>query len=114
MDIFISTAILQIALLIAAFAQIILKRAAAVKHQSSVEDYLNTQVIAAYTLMLITTFITIYSYKVLPLSLGAVIGSMSYIYVTALSVRLLNEKITRRKIFALALIVVGVIIFSLS
>ena len=114
MDIIISAGILQIALIIAAFAQIMLKRAAAVKHQSPIGDYLNPTVIAAYFLMFITTFITIYSYKVLPLSLGAVLGSMSYIYVTALSVRLLNEKITRRKIFALALIIVGVIVFSLS
>ena len=91
-----------------------LKRAATVKHSSPIEEYLNPTVIGAYFLMLITTFITIYSYKVLPLSLGAVIGSMSYIYVTALSVHLLNEKITRQKIFALALIVVGVIVFSLS
>lgn len=114
MDIIISAGILQTALIIAAFAQIMLKRAAAVKRASIIEEYLNPQVIAAYVLMLITTFITIYSYKVLPLSLGAVLGSMSYIYVTALSVRLLHEKITRRKIFALSLIIVGVIIFSLS
>ncbi len=114
MDIIISAAILQSALIIAAFAQIMLKRAANVKRSSPIEDYLNPTVIAAYFLMFITTFITIYSYKVLPLSLGAVLGSMSYIYVTVLSVRLLNEKITRRKIFALALIIVGVIVFSLS
>ena len=114
MDTLISAGILQTALIIAAFAQIMLKRAATVKHSSPVEEYLNPTVLGAYFLMFITTFITIYSYKILPLSLGAVIGSMSYVYVTALSVRLLDEKITRRKVFALALIIVGVIVFSLS
>ncbi|MBQ9478514.1 MAG: hypothetical protein IJU71_03085 [Selenomonadaceae bacterium] len=114
MDIFISALILQIILIVSAFAQIMLKRAAQVKHASPINDYLNPLVIGAYIILLATTFPTIYVYKVLPLSLGSVLSSMGYIYVTAMSVRLLDEKITRRKIFALALITIGVIVFSVS
>ena len=114
MEIIIHTGILQISLIIAAIAQVLLKKSALKKHSAPIFDYLNPLVIAGYALLFCTTFITIYAYKVLPLSLGAVLESTSYIYVTILGAKFFNEQINKQKLFSLTLIIIGVMIFSFS
>lgn len=114
MDILIAVLIQQLVLITAALAQVMLKRAAAIKRSSPLLDYLNPRVIGAYFILFCTTFPTIYVFRFLPLTTGVVLGSTGYIYVTLMGAHFFNETINRRKIFALATIVLGVIVFSLS
>jgi drug/metabolite transporter (DMT)-like permease len=50
----------------------------------------------------------------MPYKYGAVIESLTYIYILVLSRTLLGEKLTRRKVTGMFMIVAGVIVFSLG
>ena len=77
-------------------------------------EYLNPFVILAYILFLSTTFISVMVYRVIPLSLGAILETTSYLYVTFFSVVIFKEKISSKKIGALVLIIFGSMIYTFS
>ena len=60
-----------------------------------------------------STLLTMLAYKKLPLSMSPAFESSSYIFVTVFGVTLFNEKLTRKKLLALTLILSGIIIFTL-
>ena len=75
-------------------------------------EYLNKNVIIAYITFVLATFLSIYAYKGIPLSMGAVLESTSYLYITIFGAYFFKEKITMRKIIAIVFIIVGIAIFS--
>ena len=99
---------------ISAVSQVLLKKSAMKERKSRIQEYLNPLVITAYTIFFLATVLTIISYRVVPLSLGAFLEATSYLYVTAFGVLIFKEKLSARKISALVLIVVGITIYSLS
>ena len=64
--------------LISAFSQILLKLAAKKNYSSWIYEYLNIKVIIAYGIFFLATLITVYCYKVVPLSLGAMLEASGY------------------------------------
>lgn len=104
--------IMAFGVLISAVSQLLLKKAAQKEYSSPLREYLNPLVIGAYSIFFLATLCTILAYKVVPLSLGAVIESTSYIYVTALSAVFYKERISPKKLIALVLIISGIVVFS--
>lgn len=104
--------ILLLGTFIASVSQMILKKAAQKEYPSKIAEYLNFPVIFAYTLFVLTTFMCIFAYRVVPLSFGPVLESTSYIYVTIFGVLFFKEKITKKKLAALALILVGIAVYA--
>lgn len=98
--------------LISAFSQILLKIEASKEHKSVIYEYLNVRVILAYIMFFGATLVTIYCYKVLPLSIGAMLDSCGYVFVTVLGYFILKEKVSRRKLLGIALVLIGVLIAS--
>ena len=94
-------------------SQTVLKKAALKEHDSFIREYLNFPVITAYAMFFGSTLLTMLAYKKLPLSMSPAFESSSYIFVTVFGVTLFNEKLTRKKLLALALILSGIIIFTL-
>ena len=78
--------VLLLGTFISAVSQVILKKAALKTYPSKVREYLNFPVIFAYSLFLLTTFMCIFAYRVVPLSFGPVLESTSYLYVTVFGV----------------------------
>lgn len=105
-------AILMSGVFVGAVSQVMLKKSALKKYDSPIKEYVNPTVIIAYFMFFITTFISIMAYKKIPLSMGPVIETTSYIYVTVFGIKLFHEKFNVKKCIALALIIVGVIIYS--
>lgn len=103
---------LLIGVFISAISQVMLKKAALKKYDSKIKEYMNPLVIIAYVLFGGTTFLSIFAYKGIPLSMGPVLEATSYIYVTIFGVKIFKETISIGKIIALILIVTGIIIFS--
>jgi len=99
--------------LISSVSQIILKKSAVAEHESFMKEYLNSRVIGAYSIFIVATFCTIYAYKAVPLSMGPVLESSQYIFVAVLSYIFLKEKISRRKLTGLIIIIAGIIVFSI-
>ena len=103
---------LLLGVFLASVAQAMLKYSAMRQHASWIRMYLNPWVIGAYAIFFATTFLAIYAYRGISLSMGAVLETTSYFYVTFWGVKLFHEKVNRRKIFSLFLIVSGILIYS--
>lgn len=104
--------VLLFSVFISAISQVMLKKAAQQEYKSKVREYLNFRVIGAYAIFIAATFLTIFAYRAVPLSLGAVLEATSYLYVTFFGVTIFKEKVTRRKLFALVLIISGIAVSS--
>ena len=107
------TAILLGGIFVGSVSQVLLKKASIKSYASPLMEYLNPQVIFAYLLFFGTTLISVTAYKVIPLSLGAVLETTSYLYITFFSVVIFKEKLNRRKILALLLIISGSLVCTL-
>jgi drug/metabolite transporter (DMT)-like permease len=97
--------------IVASFSQIILKKGALKKHTSVLKEYLNSQVIIGYSMMIISTFLTILAFRGLDFKNGPIIESTGYIFVMILSSLFLMEKITLKKLIGNILILIGILIF---
>ena len=99
--------------LISAFSQILLKIAARQQYRSWIFEYLNVRVISAYVIFFLATLLTVYCYKVVPLSIGAMLEASGYVFVTVLGRMILKENISKRKLIGMALVICGVIIVAI-
>lgn len=96
-----------------AVSQVMLKKAALKKFSSKIKEYLNPLVILAYVIFAGTTLISVYVYRVVPLSLGPILEATSYIYVTIFGIVIFRESINIRKISGLLLIIAGITVYAL-
>lgn len=101
------------AVFISSMSQVLLKMAALKDYDSAIQEYLNPFVIVAYLMFAGSTLLAIFAYKYVPLSMGPILESTGYIYVTIFGVRLFGESINRRKIIALGMMVAGILIFAI-
>ena len=99
---------------VAAVAQMLLKKAAITPHKSFIKEYLNPWVIGGYTIMACSLVLNIFcmSHGV-QVQEVSVIESLSYFFVPVLAFLIFREKITWRKLAAIAIIISGVILFFL-
>lgn len=104
------TGLLLVGVFISAVSQVLLKKAAQRKYGSVMREYLNPLVIVAYIMFVGTTFLSVLAYRKLPLSLGPVLETTSYIYITFFGVVFFHEKMNKEKWLALILIVSGIIV----
>ena len=98
---------------VASFSQILLKKSAQKEHGSFLNEYLNVHVIVGYSLMVVSTLLTIFAFTGMDYKNGPIIESVGYILVMLLSWWLLKEKLTLRKVLGNCLILVGILIFYL-
>lgn len=98
---------------VSAVAQIFLKKSAGKKYDNKLKEYLNPYVIISYAIFFGATFCTIYAYKEVPLSLGPILAASEYFFVAVLSYLFLKEKISKKKMLGLSIIILGIIIYSL-
>ena len=99
---------------IAAIAQMMLKKSAAHKHSSVINEYANPWVITAYIMMAVSLVSNIFvmSRGILLKEMG-VIGASSYLFVPVLATVCFKEKFRKKKIFSIALIILGTVVFFL-
>ena len=105
--------IFLVSVFISSVSQIILKKSAKITYKSWWKEYLNLYVIVAYIIFILSTFITMYAYRGVPLSFGPILEATGYIYVTIMSAFFLKEKVSKRKYIGVAIIILGVICSSL-
>ncbi len=106
-------AIFLSSVLVASISQIMLKKSADRKYERWIEEYLNFRVIFAYGLFFLSSLLTVYAYKFVPLSMGPVLEASGYVFVAVMGYFILKEKIGKRKMLGLALMIAGIVIFSL-
>lgn len=96
---------------IAAFSQILLKKSAKITYKAWMQEYLNPYVIIGYSMMIVSTVLTIFAYKGLEYKNGPIIESLGYILVMLLSCYFFGEKITKLKLLGNLLILIGIVVF---
>lgn len=97
---------------LAACAQMLLKQGARQQYAKWWQQYMNAWVIGGYMIMFGTMVLNIFAMsRGVQIKELSIIESMSYMFVPALSFLIFKEKLTWRKIFAIAIIITGVIVF---
>ncbi|MBR4719155.1 MAG: multidrug ABC transporter [Lachnospiraceae bacterium] len=95
---------------ISSISQIILKSSANKKYDSRIREYLNPRVIIAYGIFFAATLITIFAYRGIPMSVGPILETTGYLWISLLGYFILKEKISPRKLLGLIIVVTGIII----
>ncbi len=98
--------------LISSVSQVLLKMAANHHYESRLREYLNVYVITAYSIFLLSSVLTLLALRHVPYSRSPIIESMSYVFIPIMSFLILREKVSRRRILSIALILIGVVIFA--
>ena len=99
---------------ISSVSQVMLKKAADRSWPSPLREYLNPLVVGAYVLFGLSTVLNILGYRQVDLGLAAVLEATAYIYVTLFGIFLFHERLNRKKILALALILAGILLSALA
>ena len=98
--------------LMASFAQMLLKKGATLDHTSFVREYLNGWVIGGYFIMGVSILVNIFAMsRGVQLKELSVIESFSYLFVPLLSWLFFKEVISKKKVLAIAMIMAGVVLF---
>lgn len=98
---------------ISSVSQTILKTSAEKKYDNRLQEYLNPKVIIAYGIFFLSSLITVVAYKYVPLSLGPILESCGYIFITLLGYFILHEKVGKKKLIGLIVILMGIGIFNI-
>ena len=96
-----------------AISQILLKLSADEPHESFMKEYLNWKVIVAYILFGTVLIGNTIAYTRVDMKYGAVIETLAYVWIFILSILVLHEKISRRKLIGNLLIITGIIIYRI-
>ena len=97
-----------------AYSQLLLKQSANEKHDSALGEYLNRKVITAYVIFAAVLLLNTWAYTKVNLKYGPVIDTFTYVFVLLLSVLVLKEKLTGWKLFGNALIIAGVLLYTIE
>ena len=105
-------AIWMISVFISSVAQVMLKIAANKTYEKRIREYLNPLVITAYGIFFVSTLLTMYALRYVPLTMSPIIESCSYIFVPVLGVFLLKEKLSIRRLLGMAVMIAGILVFT--
>ena len=104
------SALLAFSTFISSVSQVLLKKSADKTYESRIREYLNPLVIIAYIIFFASAAGTMWSYKVVSISLGAMLETSSYVFIFVFDLLVFREKANVRKIMAVMLIIAGVVI----
>lgn len=93
--------------LISAFAQILLKIGAARAGKKSI--FFQWQSLLGYTIYVTVVGVTMFLYKYINLSAGAVLETLGYVFVLILARIILGDRLTKRQYAGIGFILAGVV-----
>ena len=108
-----SICLLLVSVFISSVSQILLKKAADRTYENHIRENLTPLVIITYGICFCSVILTMQALKKVPLSMQPILESTGYIFVAVMGYIFLKETLSRRKLAGIALILVGIIVFSL-
>lgn len=99
--------------IIASTSQILLKKSANKTYSSFWKEYLNRYVIIGYSMLFASMLLTIMAFRYVDYKNGPVFESLGYVFVMILSYFFFKEKITKKKVLGMALILMGMFVFHM-
>lgn len=113
-ELFIYSCVMVGATLVSSISQVMLKKSAQRSYTSKIKEYLNPLVIFAYGLFFTCTMISVYSLKIVPLSMSPILEASSYIFVAVLSYIFFKEKLTKKQFLGMIFIICGIIVYTMK
>lgn len=102
-----------VSVFISSVSQIILKKSANKEYDSKIKEYLNWPVIIAYFFFFLSSLLTVLAYNGVSLSLGPVLEATGYVWVSVLGSIFLNEKMNKKKLLGMTVIIIGILVFNI-
>lgn len=99
-----------ISIVIASYSQILLKKGATSKKNI----FINKYTIIGYSLMVISTVFSLIGYKGVDMALSQVLQILGFFFVALFSYFLLHEKISKRVMMGLIIVIIGIIVYSVG
>ena len=99
---------------VAAYSQILLKISTTKHHKNTLCEYINRYVIGGYFLLSLSTVLNVLAYISIDYMLGSVFGSLSYVLVVLFAYFMLHERVDRKKVVGILLVLVGIGIYNIS
>lgn len=100
---------------ISSCAQLLMKASAVKKKQSSIlEKFLNIRIMTAYSMMMLSSLISVLCLRYLQLKYVPMIEAAGFLWVPLLSFLILREKPTRYNVIGGIIIVSGMILFTIG
>ena len=104
--------IVILSVFLAACTQMLLKEGARQRYDAWWRQYINGWVIGGYAIMLGTMMMNIFAMsRGVEVKEVSIIESMSYLFVPILSFVIFKERLTWRRVSAIAVIIIGIIVF---
>jgi uncharacterized membrane protein len=100
------------AAVLTAIAQVVLKKGSS-NNSSLLSVYANTYTISGYSLMFLVTLLNLYAYRIVPLKFYVVVIPFTTALVCLLSIKLLNDTLTRSQTIGLLSILLGIVLFHI-
>jgi drug/metabolite transporter (DMT)-like permease len=104
--------VMLLSVIIASISQVLLKKSAIKTYKSVIWEYVNPYVICGYGLLIVSMLLTVYAYSGMAYKNGPVIEAMGNVFVLIFGYFIFGEKISRRKLVGIGLIILGIIIFN--
>lgn len=104
--------ILVTSTLVSSLSQVMLKKSAQKNYPSKLKEYLNPLVIIAYGLFFGCTFLGMYALKIVPLSMSPILEASGYIFVAVLSFWFFREKLTKKQLLGMVMIIGGIVVYT--
>lgn len=103
------------AVILTGVSQVLLKIGAGTGTRSGrfLGPYLNFSAMIGYCLLILVTILSVYALRDLPLKVFYSLTALNFVVVLGLSAVFLKEEVSRDKIVAIGLIVLGVVVFNL-
>lgn len=105
--------LLVTAVIVSTVSQLLLKRGAMRQSKGFLDDYLNPWVICGYGLMVISTLCIVFAYKGVDYKNGPVIESLGFVLVMLFGRVFFNERLSKKKIAGMSLVLAGIVVFYL-
>jgi drug/metabolite transporter (DMT)-like permease len=97
---------------VCAYTQIFLKKNAN-KNYVGIRVYLNKTVILSNVIFLLATLVSVFTLKYIQLSVGALLNSLTYVFIPVLSAVFLKEKIGKRTVLGIVMIMAGMTVYTI-
>lgn len=111
--IFLSLIVLVFGTFIASLAQLLLKTAAVKEYPTRIKQYLNLRVLSGYTVMLASMAASLFAFRALPFSYAPVADAAALLFTVSMSAVVLKEKLTRKKISGILVVIIGIVIIAI-
>lgn len=98
--------------LVVAYSHILLKKSAN-KNYEGFKIFINAYTIVGYAIFFGITLVIVYLYRYIELSTAALLETLGYIFVPALSWLFLKEKMNRHQFIGIGFIISGILVFVL-